>query len=405
MHKILSFYNSNRRVIWIAILAIAFTIILLQTLNNDAKKRNSEINTNDEINSSSNTTIYPNNQEDFLSSNYNSEKIQDEKLKLISAFLEKCNNGKIKEAYDLLSTDCKEEMFPVLEKFKNDYTDLVFNTAKTYDIKLWMSGKYSIYKISIYENALATGVVNNNAIDSYYTVVEENNDYKIIDLTVANNKGWLVVVYDPSDVHIMKSRAFKTPNNDGKENIIDMTKRYGATIGVNGGGFYDDGKVSKDIPFGYIIENGKVIYKSHSRESDIIGMSNDNKLMLVHATGEKAVEMGMRDGLEFGPFLIIDGKRQTNLKPTKAARNMIAQRDDGIILFLVTDGLSYSGITFNEGIDVLEKYGATTAANLDGGASTQLVVNGELLNSPKNALGIPTPKGRTVVNGWGVFID
>ena len=233
----------------------------------------------------------------------------------------------------------------------------------------------------------------------------ENNDYKIIDLTVANNKGWLVVVYDPSDVHIMKSRAFKTPNNDGKENLIDMTKRYGATIGVNGGGFYDDGKVSKDIPFGYIIENGKVIYKSHSRESDIIGMSNDNKLMLVHATGEKAVEMGMRDGLEFGPFLIIDGKRQTNLKPTKAARNMIAQRDDGIILFLVTDGLSYSGITFNEGIDVLEKYGATTAANLDGGASTQLVVNGELLNSPKNALGIPIPKGRTVVNGWGVFID
>ncbi len=179
MHKILSFYNSNRRVIWIAILAIAFTIILLQTLNNDAKKRNLKINTNDEINSSSNTTIYPNNQEDSLSSNYNSEKIQDEKLKLISAFLEKCNNGKIKEAYDLLSTDCKEEMFPVLEKFKNDYTDLVFNTAKTYDIKLWMSGKYSIYKISIYENALATGVVNNNAIDSYYTVVEENNDYKI----------------------------------------------------------------------------------------------------------------------------------------------------------------------------------------------------------------------------------
>lgn len=179
MHKILSFYNSNRRVIWIAILAIAFAIILLQTLNNDAKKRNSEINTNDEINSSSNTTIYPNNQEDSLSSNYNSEKIQDEKLKLISAFLEKCNNGKIEEAYDLLSTDCKEEMFPVLEKFKNDYINLVFNTAKTYDIKLWMSGKYSIYKISIYENALATGVVNNNAIDSYYTVVEENNDYKI----------------------------------------------------------------------------------------------------------------------------------------------------------------------------------------------------------------------------------
>lgn len=267
----------------------------------------------------------------------------------------------------------------------NDYQKITFNNSLIIDTN----------EEKVYDNKYEAEIQNRR----------ENNDYKIIDLTVANNKGWLVVVYDPSDVHIMKSRAFKTPNNDGKENIIDMTKRYGATIGVNGGGFYDDGKVSKDIPFGYIIENGKVIYKSHSRESDIIGMSNDNKLMLVHATGEKAVEMGMRDGLEFGPFLIIDGKRQINLKPTKAARNMIAQRDDGIILFLVTDGLSYSGITFNEGIDVLEKYGATTAANLDGGASTQLVVNGELLNSPKNALGIPIPKGRTVVNGWGVFID
>lgn len=267
----------------------------------------------------------------------------------------------------------------------NDYQKITFNNSLIIDTN----------EEKVYDNKYEAEIQNRG----------ENNDYKIIDLTVANNKGWLVVVYDPSDVHIMKSRAFKTPNNDGKENIIDMTKRYGATIGVNGGGFYDDGKVSKDIPFGYIIENGKVIYKSHSRESDIIGMSNDNKLMLVHTTGEKAVEMGMRDGLEFGPFLIINGKRQTNLKPTKAARNMIAQRDDGIILFLVTDGLSYSGITFNEGIDVLEKYGATTAANLDGGASTQLVVNGELLNSPKNALGIPIPKGRTVVNGWGVFID
>lgn len=246
----------------------------------------------------------------------------------------------------------------------------------------------------VYDNKYEAEILNKD---------EGNDAYKIIDLIVAGNKGWLVVVYDSSDVRIMKSRAFKTPNNDGKENIIDMTARYGATIGVNGGGFYDDGKVSKDIPFGYIIENGKVIYQSHNRQSDLIGMSNDNKLMLVHATGEEAIKMGMRDALEFGPFLIIDGKRQTNLKPTRAARNMIAQRDDGIMLFLVTDGASYRGITFNEGIDVLEKYGATTAANLDGGASTQLVVNGKLLNSPKNALGIPIPKGRTVVNGWGIF--
>lgn len=269
--------------------------------------------------------------------------------------------------------------------------------------------KSNNYESLKFNNSIIVNTNIDKKFDNEYEALIQNKDesqkYKIIDINVANNKGWLVVVYDPSTVRIMKCKAFKTPNNDGKENILGMTKRYNATIGVNGGGFYDDGKVSKDIPFGYIIENNKVIYKSHNKESDIIGMSNDNKLMLVHATGEKAVSLGMRDGLEFGPFLIIDGKRQTNLKTTRAARNMIAQRDDGIILFLITDGASYSGITFDEGIDLLLKYKATTAANLDGGASTQLVVNKKLLNSPKNALGIPIKNGRTVVNGWGVFLD
>ena len=269
--------------------------------------------------------------------------------------------------------------------FQNNIEDFMIKKRFQNNI----SEKNTDYKSLKFNNNLIINTTDDKKYDNKYEAEIQNrgnnNNYKIININVANNKGWLVVVYDPSTVHIMKSKAFKTPNNDGKENILDMTKRYGATIGVNGGGFYDDGKVSKDIPFGYIIE--------------------DNKVMLVHTTGEKAIEMGMRDGLEFGPFLIINGKRQTNLKPTRAARNMIAQRDDGIILFLVTDGASYAGITFNEGIDVLEKYGATTAANLDGGASTQLVVNKELLNSPKNALGIPIPKGRTVVNGWGVFLD
>lgn len=230
-------------------------------------------------------------------------------------------------------------------------------------------------------------------------------DYKIIDINVHNNKGWLVVVYDPSKVKIMNCKAFKTNNNDGKETIVDMTKRYGATIGVNGGAFYDDGKVSKDIPFGYIIEDNKLIYKSHNRKSNLIGMSKDNKLTLINATGEEAIKMGIRDALEFGPFLILDGKREENLITTRASRNVIAQREDGIILFLVTDGVGNSGITLDEAIDTLLLYGAFNAANLDGGASTQIVENGVMLNKPKNAFGIPIKNGRTVVNGWGVFLD
>ena len=50
--------------------------------------------------------------------------------------------------------------------------------------------------------------------------------------------------------------------------------RYDSKIwSHNCGGFYDDGKISKDTPRGYIIENGKIIYQSHNQKSYLIGMS------------------------------------------------------------------------------------------------------------------------------------
>lgn len=291
-------------------------------------------------------------------------------------------------------------LFLITSFFKNDIISYLLkseNKTKTFEyetIKLNENRFIKTNTSKLYDNEYEAQILNK----------ADNDYYKIIDVTVANNKGWLVVVYDPSTVRIMKSHAFKTSNNSGKDNILDMTKNYNAVIGVNGGGFYDDGVVSKDIPFGYIIENGKIIYQSHNHESDLIGMSNDNKLMLIHATGEEAIKQGMRDALEFGPFLIQDGVRKTNLKVSYASRNIIAQRKDGIIIFLVTEGASYRGITFDDCIDFLLNYDVVNAANLDGGASTQLVVNNKLLNNPKNAYGIPIKNGRTVVNGWGVIL-
>ena len=58
-----------------------------------------------------------------------------------------------------------------------------------------------------------------------------------------------------------------------------------------------------------------------------------------------------------------------------------------------------------EVIDTLEKYGAYNAANLDGGTSTQLVINGKLINSPKNIMGQAVAGGRGIVTGWGLFLN
>ena len=170
MHKIKSFYNSNRAIIWIIIGCFGAIILMLQVFNNNAKKRNIEISTN--INSSSNTTIYPNIPE--------RENKNTDTREFLYNFMEECNEGNVETAYNLLSTDCKEEMFPNIEEFKNNYVNIVFNTKKTYDIQPWIANKYSIYKISIYPNALETGNINDNEeINSYYTVVKENDEYKL----------------------------------------------------------------------------------------------------------------------------------------------------------------------------------------------------------------------------------
>lgn len=277
------------------------------------------------------------------------------------------------------------------------------------NVEEFTSKEFKEYEAKEFHSSLLVETDNKKVYDNYYDSVilnrNENEEYKILDVEVAGNKAWLVVIYDASKVRIMNCKAFNTSNNSGKETITEMSKRYGAYIGINGGKFYDDGKISLDIPSGYIIENGKIIYQSSNSKGNIIGITNDNKLKLVNATGEEAINMGIRDGMEFGPFLIVDGKRQAIYQKFLAPRTIIAQREDGIMLFLITEGMGETGIYLDEAIPFLENYGAVNAANLDGGASTQLVVNGVLYNKPKSGTGTLIKNGRTVVNGWGVFLD
>ena len=80
-----------------------------------------------------------------------------------------------------------------------------------------------------------------------------------------------------------------------------MCKRYGGVACVNGGMFVDYGYGS-DVPMGYLIKDSKIIWSDHSNKANLIGFTNDNKLLLTYSTGDEANAMGMRDALEFGPF-------------------------------------------------------------------------------------------------------
>ena len=235
-------------------------------------------------------------------------------------------------------------------------------------------------------------------------LTKDNDDYKLLNITVGGYKAYLVAIYDPSKVELIHSKTFNT--GTGQEKIKDMCARSGGLVCINGGMFVDNG-VGSDIPMGYLIKNGKVLWRDNYNSASLIGFTNDNKLLLINATAEEAIKKGMRDALEFGPFLIVNGKRIDNNDAVggfrRAARVAIAQRKDGIVLFLVTEGNHSSGPTMGDITDTLLNYGAYNAANLDGGASSQLAINGQLINNPKNIYGQTVVGGRSVVSGFGLI--
>ena len=96
--------------------------------------------------------------------------------------------------------------------------------------------------------------------------------------------------------------------------------------------------------------------------------------------------MGVRDAVSFGPFLIVNGvasEFRGNGGYGIAPRTAIGQRKDGIVLMLVIDGRRAGhslGVDMVELTNIMLKYGAYNASNLDGGGSSTIVVNGETLS-------------------------
>lgn len=232
-----------------------------------------------------------------------------------------------------------------------------------------------------------------------------NDDYKIIDIKVGISKGYLIAIYDPTKVSLIRSKYFNIGGYG--EQVTTMCNRYDALVCINGGGFKDEGRGS-DIPLGYVIDDGEIVWplQNHDTQTgNLIGFNDEGKLLLLaNSTGTNAIENGMIDGLEFGPFLIVNGTPLEIVGDPwgRSPRVAIAQRKDGVVLFLVIDGENYiDGASLGDMIEVLQKYGAYNAANLDGGHSSSLAIKGKLHNNPPSIA--KKQGGRYVVTGFGLL--
>ena len=126
-------------------------------------------------------------------------------------------------------------------------------------------------------------------------------------------------------------------------------------------------------------------------------------MYLTTKTPQEAILDGVSDAVDFGPFLIVNGKTSKIHGDGgwgTAPRSVIAQRKDGVVLILCIEGRlpGYSiGATMNDVIEILVRYKAYNAANLDGGASSTLSIEGKLWNKPSAGAEYG---GRTVSNAW-----
>lgn len=182
MYNLIRFYNQNRKKIFKIIIIIVFIIVIIQLLNLIAKNKEITNQNNKEANNVSNnngnTNTLASSKSAISGETVNSKKLKSE-VDIIDEFFNYCNDGKIDFAYNMLTNECKEEMFPTEEFFNENYYLKIFNNSvKTHLVENWVN---NIYKVEINDDFLATGkVTKDNTIVDYITVVKrEKEEYKI----------------------------------------------------------------------------------------------------------------------------------------------------------------------------------------------------------------------------------
>lgn len=209
----------------------------------------------------------------------------------------------------------------------------------------------------------------------------EEKPIEIIDISGSTYKGKLMIVRDSSRVVLSTLDSYGS-SAKGLD-ISELVKKENAVAGVNGGGFADaNGVGNGGQPLGIVIKNGELVYNGGA--SVVIGFDKDNKLIVGYMTGEEAMKNNIRDACSFGPVLIVNGKKSETVGTGSGVnpRTCIGQTADGAVLLLVIDGRQATslGATYEDCINILEEYGAINAANLDGGSSSVMYYNGEVIN-------------------------
>jgi exopolysaccharide biosynthesis protein len=234
----------------------------------------------------------------------------------------------------------------------------------------------------------------------------ESDDASIAISTVVTGSGDDTVTYYVADVTLTDATVLRSAfaqnafGTNITETTSDIAEDNDAVFAINGDyyGFRDTG---------IVIRNGVVYRDEGAREG--LAFYRDGTVEVYDETTTTADELvadGVWNTLSFGPALLAGGQVVDGIEDVEVDTNVgnhsiqgeqprtaVGVIDDNHLVFVVVDGRSpgYSaGVTMTDLAEIMQSLGATTAYNLDGGGSSTMYFDGELVNDP---LGTGTERG------------
>lgn len=273
--------------------------------------------------------------------------------------------------------------------------------ASVLSLLLTGSFSYSMLKTFVLAetiSAVATTNTSSNtaqASQAAKTATVTNSSYKdeniSINLTETTVNHTQVYV---ADVTVSSSEYLKTAfaqNSFG----TNVTAKTSVTASDNNAILAVNGDYYGANSSGYVIRNG-VVYRDTVRENSNNGdlaIYKDGSFKIIYEdqiSAEQLVKDGVVNLLAFGPALVENGEiavgknQEVGQAMASNPRTAIGIIDENHYIIVVSDGRTSEseGLSLYQLAEVMKSYGAKTAYNLDGGGSSTLYFNGQVINKP-----------------------
>ncbi len=195
-----------------------------------------------------------------------------------------------------------------------------------------------------------------------------------------------------ADVKVSSSEYLKTvfaQSSYGRnvtEKTSDIAESVNAILAINGD--YYGAQES-----GYVIRNGVIYRETAKSGNEDLVIYGDGSFEIIDEddiTAEELLEKGAQNVLAFGPALVEDGSvsvtedEEVGKAMASNPRTAIGIIDENHYVFVVADGRTSDneGLSLYELAEFMESLGVQTAYNLDGGGSSTMYFNGQIINKP-----------------------